>query len=86
MPTGLFTVRRGFVQEWSPVCQGTVQSLYSRRMDPSRHLRIGELSRRVGVSPELLRAWERRFLLGADRDSAATTLAGRIGHVSRPPG
>ncbi len=25
------------------------------------HLRIGELSRRVGVSPELLRAWERRY-------------------------
>jgi DNA-binding transcriptional MerR regulator len=27
------------------------------------HLRIGELSRRVGVSPELLRAWERRYEL-----------------------
>lgn len=27
------------------------------------HLRIGELSRRVGVSPELLRAWERRYAL-----------------------
>jgi DNA-binding transcriptional MerR regulator len=27
------------------------------------HLRIGELSRRVGVSPELLRAWERRYHL-----------------------
>src|SRR5690349_13164421 len=25
------------------------------------HLRIGELSRRVGVSAELLRAWERRY-------------------------
>ena len=25
------------------------------------HLRIGELSRRVGVSPELLRAWEGRY-------------------------
>jgi MerR family transcriptional regulator, light-induced transcriptional regulator len=25
------------------------------------HLRIGELSRRVGVSPALLRAWERRY-------------------------
>src|SRR5688572_645712 len=24
-------------------------------------LRIGELSKRVGVSPELLRAWERRY-------------------------
>ncbi len=32
-------------------------------MEPLRagHLRIGELSRRVGVSPELLRAWERRY-------------------------
>lgn len=31
-------------------------------MEPSSgHLRIGELSRRVGVSPELLRAWERRY-------------------------
>jgi DNA-binding transcriptional MerR regulator len=27
------------------------------------HLRIGELSRRVGVSSELLRAWERRYQL-----------------------
>jgi DNA-binding transcriptional MerR regulator len=27
------------------------------------HLRIGELSRRVGVSPALLRAWERRYRL-----------------------
>ena len=25
------------------------------------HLRIGELSRRSGVSPELLRAWEQRY-------------------------
>jgi MerR family transcriptional regulator, light-induced transcriptional regulator len=27
------------------------------------YLRIGELSRRTGVSPELLRAWERRYAL-----------------------
>ena len=25
------------------------------------HVRIGELSRRVGVTPEVLRAWERRY-------------------------
>lgn len=32
------------------------------------YLRIGELGRRVGVSPELLRAWERRYdLLRPDR-------------------
>lgn len=30
-------------------------------MAESPHLRIGELSRRSGVSPELLRAWERRY-------------------------
>lgn len=30
-------------------------------MDASGYIRIGELSRRVGVSPELLRAWERRY-------------------------
>jgi DNA-binding transcriptional MerR regulator len=30
-------------------------------MSESASLRIGELSRRAGVSPELLRAWERRY-------------------------
>ncbi len=30
-------------------------------MNDDPHLRIGELSRRSGVSPELLRAWERRY-------------------------
>lgn len=30
-------------------------------MEPQSHLRIGELSRRTGVAPELLRAWERRY-------------------------
>lgn len=28
---------------------------------PTGYLRIGELARRAGVSPELLRAWERRY-------------------------
>jgi DNA-binding transcriptional MerR regulator len=28
---------------------------------PGGYIRIGELSRRTGVSPELLRAWERRY-------------------------
>lgn len=32
-------------------------------MNEESHLRIGELSRRAGVSPELLRAWERRYEL-----------------------
>lgn len=30
-------------------------------MPEQGHLRIGELSRRVGVAPELLRAWEQRY-------------------------
>ena len=30
-------------------------------MNEDSHLRIGELSRRAGVSPERLRAWERRY-------------------------
>jgi DNA-binding transcriptional MerR regulator len=30
-------------------------------VNDASHLRIGELSRRSGVSPELLRAWERRY-------------------------
>ncbi len=39
------------------------------------YLRIGELSRRVGVSPELLRAWERRYdLLGPERSAGGFRL------------
>src|SRR6476661_7279515 len=38
-------------------------------------LRIGELSRRSGVSPELLRAWERRYgLLDPVRSSGGLRL------------
>jgi DNA-binding transcriptional MerR regulator len=32
-------------------------------VDDEAYLRIGELSRRTGVTPELLRAWERRYRL-----------------------
>src|SRR5205085_8412975 len=56
----------GFVQGWcrygsriDPVCQVFVQCLYTLRVMAQR--RIGEMARRVGVSPELLRAWERRY-------------------------
>ena len=35
--------------------------LYSVCMTGDGVLRIGELSKRSGVSPELLRAWERRY-------------------------
>ena len=44
-------------------------------MDPSARVRIGELSRRVGVSPELLRAWEQRYgLLHPTRSSGGFRL------------
>ena len=39
-------------------------------MAEDAHLRIGELSRRSGVSPELLRAWERRYGLLRPQRSA----------------
>jgi DNA-binding transcriptional MerR regulator len=43
--------------------------------DVPANLRIGELSRRTGVSPELLRAWERRYgLLRPVRSSAGYRL------------
>jgi DNA-binding transcriptional MerR regulator len=45
--------------------------------DTAGHLRIGELSRRVGVSTELLRAWERRYgLLSPTRTSGGFRLYG----------
>ena len=44
------------------MCQESVQCLYTTAMEAANgHLRIGELSRRSGVSTELLRAWERRY-------------------------
>ena len=49
--------------------------LYGYDMDELAHLRIGELSRRSGVSPELLRAWERRYgLLRPARSSGGLRL------------
>src|SRR3954451_22700817 len=48
---------------------------YSRDMADEALLRIGELSRRSGVSPELLRAWERRYgLLDPTRSSGGLRL------------
>lgn len=45
--------------------------------DVSSAIRIGELSRRVGVSAELLRAWERRYdLLSPARTSGGLRLYG----------
>lgn len=44
-------------------------------METAGHLRIGELSQRTGVSPELLRAWERRYgLLNPSRSSGGFRL------------
>jgi DNA-binding transcriptional MerR regulator len=43
--------------------------LYNRAVTGG-YIRIGELSRRTGVSPELLRAWERRYGLFAPDRSA----------------
>lgn len=44
-------------------------------MNEAAQLRIGELSRRVGVSPALLRAWERRYgLLAPARTSGGLRL------------
>jgi MerR family transcriptional regulator, light-induced transcriptional regulator len=37
------------------------QGLYNAGVESGGYIRIGELSRRVGVNPELLRAWERRY-------------------------
>ena len=50
----------------------SVEELSSRAMaETGEFLRIGELSKRVGVSPELLRAWERRYGLVRPTRSAA---------------
>jgi DNA-binding transcriptional MerR regulator len=49
--------------------------LYSCLMTDAGALRIGELSRRSGVSPELLRAWERRYgLLRPNRSAGGLRL------------
>jgi MerR family transcriptional regulator, light-induced transcriptional regulator len=53
---------------------GSVKLLYRSCILPDvaddAHLRIGEISRRSGVSPELLRAWERRYGLLRPQRSA----------------
>ena len=46
-------------------------------MDESALLRIGELSYRVGVSPDVLRAWEKRYgLLKPNRSQGGYRLYG----------
>src|SRR5436309_15713095 len=48
------TRRPGFVKSLSRVCIVCAVSVGGRH-------RIGEFARRVGVTPELLRAWEQRY-------------------------
>src|SRR5215218_10800219 len=55
----------------SRVCTGIVDCLYSMGVNEQQNqampdaqaglLRIGQLAKRTGVSPELLRAWEQRY-------------------------
>src|SRR5436190_1554714 len=79
---GSYTSCRVFVQvrlaKVAPMGE-SVKTLYRYCMvtdvTDDRHLRIGELSRRSGVSPELLRAWERRYgLLRPERSSGGLRL------------
>ena len=47
------------------------QKRHQATSDPgSGYLRIGELAKRTGVSPELLRAWEQRYGLGLGVDAS----------------
>jgi DNA-binding transcriptional MerR regulator len=49
-----------------------------KNQDEVPRLRIGELSRRTGVAPDTLRAWERRYgLLGPERSEGGFRLYGR---------
>jgi DNA-binding transcriptional MerR regulator len=44
-------------------------------MDDAAQLRIGELSYRVGISPDVLRAWEKRYgVLRPSRSAAGYRL------------
>ena len=68
-------------EPWFPACQEIVelsfQVLYSVHVTEVEqgYLRIGELSQRTGVSPELLRAWERRYgLLRPERSEGGFRL------------
>ena len=55
--------------------------MYSSRMTSDGVLRIGELSKRAGVSPELLRAWERRYgLLRPTRSSGGHSFGEVLSH------
>jgi MerR family transcriptional regulator, light-induced transcriptional regulator len=57
--------------------------MYSRLMTTGHLLRIGELSRRAGVSPELLRAWEHRYGLLRPTRSAGGLRLYTSGDVER---
>src|SRR5215217_7308733 len=63
-------IERRHLSDASNICQALVQVVYAAHMADEAQLRIGELSRRSGVSPELLRAWERRYGLLRPQRSA----------------
>ena len=55
--------------------QSLVASERDKREDERPPIRIGELGRRVGVRPETLRAWERRYgLLAPERSTSGYRL------------
>src|SRR5512144_1941101 len=65
----------GRVLPSSPVVKLMSRSCIVSRVNGDTVLRIGELSKRSGVSPELLRAWERRYgLLHPTRSSGGLRL------------
>ena len=63
------------------LCRDDVQVAYAVAMAVEQRstIRIGELSRRTGVSPELLRAWEQRYgLLEPERTDGGFRLYGAL--------
>src|SRR5438132_2117314 len=57
--------------------------LRSRDVETAARVRIGELSRRTGVSAELLRAWEQRYGLLRPERSAGGFRLYSVGDESR---
>ena len=54
-------------------------------MAESGRLRIGELSRRVGESPEVLRAWETRYaVVTPERTAGGLRLYSQRGRATHP--
>jgi MerR family transcriptional regulator, light-induced transcriptional regulator len=82
------------VQRLSSACSGSsLVGVADPEIPAGTGLRIGELSRRVGVTPDVLRAWERRYgLLRPQRSRSGQRLysaadearvRGMLGHIER---